>query len=174
MSKRVEKLDSIIDPKVPSSLIQARDELGSIISDLEKMKVQLESTDSPSRQPNTKQKQSMETAIVELLKHTKILKGHIDNTIRSGEARDGVSDTGSEGSVSDSPMNVQDPLKRDEIGKLLLLVSKAYQTRQITKQQRGVIKNRICRRSGYLRMILEQDDMNVVIAALAAVGEESS
>ena len=66
-----------------------------------------------------------------------------------------------------------DMLRRDEIGKLLLLVAKAFQTQQITREQRSRIKEQICNRAGYLRMVLEQQDMRVVIAALVAIGENA-
>lgn len=41
MSRRVEKLDSIIDPKNPASLLVARDELSNIIHDLETLLLML-------------------------------------------------------------------------------------------------------------------------------------
>jgi hypothetical protein len=80
--------------------------------------------------------------------------------------------TDSAASIESVTADMQSPLRREEIGKLLLLISRAYSTRQIDHQQRRLIKSHVCRRAGYLRILLLQTDMSVVMAALSAIGKE--
>jgi hypothetical protein len=65
-------------------------------------------------------------------------------------------------------------LKRDEIGKLLMLLSRAYTFNLVTSEQRRTIKGLICRRAGYLRLILHQEDIGVQLAALTTIGYNAS
>lgn len=197
MTRRVTKLDSIIDPRDPRTLLTAKDELDSIVADLGAMIVK-----SGSDHP-------MVNEISDLLRHSRMLQGHIERAIAGTIARGvdltpssttGVTSTQTntsnqrplepepeteedleesedededegEDEDEDNERYVNPPdLRREEIGKLLLLVARAYQTKHINNDQRALIKGHICRKAGYLRVILEQTDMNVVMGALSAIG----
>ena len=61
-------------------------------------------------------------------------------------------------------------LERDEVAKLLLLSAKAFTMKRITRKQKDHLKDQICLRLGYLRIILEQTtNLDVTIGALIAV-----
>ena len=84
---------------------------------------------------------------------------------------DADNNNNNENEDSDTERYINPPdLRREEIGKLLLLVARAYQTKHIDSNQRALIKGHICRKAGYLRVILEQTDMSVVMGALSAIG----
>jgi hypothetical protein len=63
----------------------------------------------------------------------------------------------------------QSPLQREEIAKLLLLTAKSFQLNRINQKQKGQIKEQICRQQAYLRLILQQDDILMLLGALTAV-----
>ena len=62
------------------------------------------------------------------------------------------------------------PLAREEIAKLLLLVSRAHGIGQLTDQQKSNLKMEVCLRKSYLRTILKQQDITQIMAALAEAG----
>lgn len=68
-------------------------------------------------------------------------------------------------------LDMQSPLRRDEVGKLLLLIARAHSTQQISTSQRSLIKGHVCRRAGYLRILLAQENIHVVMSALASIGQ---
>ncbi len=71
-------------------------------------------------------------------------------------------------------MNYDDSvLQREEIAKLLLLTIKSYELNRISVKQKGHIKDQVCRRLGYLRLVLQQEDIGLIIEALTAVGGEA-
>lgn len=100
--------------------------------------------------------------------HTNVLKGHLETSFKSYQTKKPV--------IPDETHNeiYMEPLRREEIGKLLLLVSKAFETQQISRDQKSKIKNQICNRAGYLRLILEQEDMRIIMAALVTIGDSAS
>jgi hypothetical protein len=66
--------------------------------------------------------------------------------------------------------NENEPLlNREEVGKLLLLTSKALELKIISDEQKGFIKDQICMRAGILRVILKYEDLSVVMGALAMI-----
>lgn len=118
-----------------------------------------------------------------------MLKGHIDGAIGGGSNEENLNnnnnndddddddeedDEDADDAVDLEDINPFNELSREEIGKLLLLVAKAYETKQINFQQRRVIKGHICRQAGYLRIILNQTDMSVIMRALSAIGEDTN
>jgi hypothetical protein len=93
-----------------------------------------------------------------------------DDDDDEAEDNSNTNSTVSEAAVTD----MQSPLRRDEVGKLLLLVARAFSTQHISQPQRTLIKSHVCRRAGYLRILLAQSDMTVVMNALGAIGKEAS
>ncbi len=70
------------------------------------------------------------------------------------------------------PLSSQEPeLNREEVAKLLLLVSRAFSINQISNEQRNLIKDQICLRKGYLRNILRENDIAKVMGALSQIGK---
>ena len=66
--------------------------------------------------------------------------------------------------------NARIPLNREEIAKLLLYTAKAYQLKRINGAQKNRIKDLICQRAGYVRIVLQQTDLNVLFEALSIIG----
>jgi hypothetical protein len=64
---------------------------------------------------------------------------------------------------------VDSELRREEIGKLLMLVAKAKSLNYVTFAQYESIKDSICRREAFLRPLLEVEDMNVVMNSLKSI-----
>lgn len=62
------------------------------------------------------------------------------------------------------------PLAREEIAKLLLLVSRAHGIGQLTDLQKSNLKMEVCLRKSYLRNVLKQQDINHIMTALAEAG----
>lgn len=65
------------------------------------------------------------------------------------------------------------PLAREEVAKLLLLVSRAHGIGQLTDEQKSHLKMEVCRRNGSLRNILRQQDITQIMAALAHAGNSN-
>lgn len=63
-------------------------------------------------------------------------------------------------------------LTRDEVAKLLLAVQKAFQLGKISAKQKSHLKDQICSRSSYLRLIVQQDDIHLLIGALKSISGE--
>lgn len=78
-------------------------------------------------------------------------------------------DDDDEDSDEDSDIdNNATPLSRDDVAKLLLLVSKAYSIQTITATQRSKIKDEIILQKGYLRpLLLQNNKIPDVLAILA-------
>lgn len=64
------------------------------------------------------------------------------------------------------------PLAREEIAKLLLLVSRARGIGQLSDSQKSSLKLQVCARKSHLRDILRQQDITHIMAALRAAGGE--
>lgn len=153
MVKRVEKIDLTIDPRQPESLRKAERDLGHIISDLEK----LQSTGLPGIDVRGSSEiyGELSADIRDLLLQTKQLKQQISQTLPDQ-------------SIEDSEETI-DLLGREEIAKLLLVVSRAFSIQRISAEQRSFIKDEICRKKGYLRAVLEADDIFTVMNTLASI-----
>ena len=65
------------------------------------------------------------------------------------------------------------PLAREEVAKLLLLVSRAHGIGQLTDEQKSQLKMDICRRKGALRNILRQQDITQIMTVLAQAGSSN-
>jgi hypothetical protein len=62
------------------------------------------------------------------------------------------------------------PLAREEVAKLLLLVSRAHGIGQLSDDQKSNLKMEVCLRKSYLRNILRQKDITQIMKALAQAG----
>lgn len=130
------------------SIRSAKFQLDTIVSDLQRLKEETSKLDTSS----------IHLPYVEsLLKQTELLADHLKQIL-------GVKEQG-----EDAP-DLKTLLSREEIAKLLLLVSKAYSVGGITLVQKQNIKDQICAKLGYLRLVLQQKDMKLVFGALAAIG----
>jgi hypothetical protein len=84
---------------------------------------------------------------------------------REAAAKDSSQDT--------TEIGEESPLAREEIAKLLLLVSRAHGIGQLTDSQKSNLKMEVCLRKSYLRHILRQQDINQIMSALAEAGGEN-
>lgn len=155
VTNKMSTLDLAIDPSNPDSLSKAKAQLDEIIGDLE------EFLEDDLLNDNSEKSKALLADVTELLDQTRVLQGHIAKQISSN-----VSNAFSSTSSDDSS---ESELKRDEIAKLLLLVSRAFGIQQISLEQRGFLKNEIVNRKGYLRSVVQQEDIGKVLAMLAAI-----
>lgn len=65
--------------------------------------------------------------------------------------------------------NEADPLSREEIGKLLVLTSRAYKSQIISPNQRAFLKTQIIARHGMLRVVLQFPSLESIMAALKTI-----
>ena len=65
--------------------------------------------------------------------------------------------------------NEEKMLSREEIGKMLVLTSRAYKTQIITPNQRAFLKNQIIARYGMLRVVLQFPTLESIMAALKTI-----
>ena len=66
-------------------------------------------------------------------------------------------------------MNEDAPLTREEIGQLLILVSRALSLNIISQAQRGFLKNQIIGQHGMLRVILQFPTVDQIMGALKTI-----
>ena len=163
ITTKMGSLDLAIDPTLPDSLVRAEEQLGDIMQDLESfVKENLLDEDSD-------QAKALLGDVNVLLTQTKILQDHISRQIKAQQSSKtiSVSNSGDDGNNS----NAEADLKRDEIAKLLLLVSRAFGIKQITPEQRNFLKSEIVNRKGYLRKVVQQEDIGQVLAMLSAISK---
>ena len=119
------------------------------------------------------QSPQLQGEIENMLEQTQLLYKQIDATLQRvlDENNQTASTTTSSSSSSqkNNNNNNEPPLQREEIAKLLLLSARAHSIQQITVQQWRAIKDEICKRNGYLRIILKQSDISSVMNALSTL-----
>eukprot|EP01006_Ploeotia_vitrea_P033362 TRINITY_DN65471_c1_g1_i1.p1 TRINITY_DN65471_c1_g1~~TRINITY_DN65471_c1_g1_i1.p1 ORF type:complete len:180 (+),score=3.66 TRINITY_DN65471_c1_g1_i1:42-581(+) len=151
ITKKMTQLDISVDPSNPKGLINTQNQLNEIIKDLENFAIECKNNGDSERIP------SLNKDIQELLSQTHTLYGHISKQVK---AMDRYEDE--EESYDELELN------REEIVKLFLLTSKAYKNKQIDEKQKGFIKDRIIHRDGYLRKIMQQEELGVPTLATFA------
>lgn len=153
--------DLVIDPGNPESLVKAKEQLDEIILELEGF---LKSGDL---EDNSEKSKALLGDVSDLLSQTRVLHGHISKQTNKYSAS---VPTGSTQSIPDVGDN---PLRRDEIAKLLLLVARAYSIKQISLPQRSFLKSEIVNRKGYLRDVVQQEDIGKVLEMLAEIADQN-
>jgi len=155
MAQRVESIDLILDPRNPQSLKQADNDLGKVIEELE----QLQSIGQRGTPVGPDDVYGPLTGdISELLQQTRLLRDQIKKSIPSTLLYE---------SNKRDDKEPEPPLTREEIAKLLLVVSRAFSIALITIEQRSFIKDEICKRKVYLRGVLQSEDIFAVMKSLA-------
>ena len=162
VAQRVSSLDLLIDPRNPKSLIQAKDTLQSIVNELQLI--------SSIRNKNDLSQSEMIvlSEIDELLNHTNMLKEQIDSTIAENRIIYETINSSTAENVAQEIVT-EELLNQEDIRKLLLLVAKAQSLNILTTTQKGLIKDQICRRANFLKMVLVED-LTVTLSALKEVG----
>lgn len=121
-----------------------------------------------------------------LLQQTMILRDHLDRAIAIQPSvaaasipapRATQTSSSSSSSIENQILNDNEPLTREEMARLFLFTARAWKVKMVSDRQRGFIKDVIVRREGYLRVILNFNDISTILGALVAVGgsdEEAS
>ena len=65
--------------------------------------------------------------------------------------------------------NESEPLSREEIGKLLILTSRAYTLKILSPNQRSFLKTQIVARHGMLRVVLQFPTLESIMSALKTI-----
>lgn len=179
MAERVEQLDFTIDLNNPASLLHTQDVLANIISDLQKLQsAEVSLPDlGGARRP-------LRDEIDELLEQTVFLHRQLtssimkavtmssqDETAQESAGVENVEDEEGEDDVEEeAPMSYStDPrseLRRDEIARLLLLVSRAFAYKQLTEEEKTLIKLEIIQKKSYLRQAMASESINEVMTAI--------
>ena len=182
MAKRVESLSGLIDPSRPETLLNAQATLNAVISDLESMVLVGDRMESePGAGPS-----NLITEIRALLEQTRGLKTHIDKAIViQGGLSDDAEAAAQQETTDEEPQGERDtvrefvtsqgdvPLDRQEIAKLLLLISRAEKGGVLSKKQKDFLKTQVVARVGMLRVILQLSGIEMIMQALKAIsGEE--
>ena len=189
-------LDLSIDPTDPSSLVKAKVQLDDIIGDLEFF-VQdslLQDTSEKSHaslgdvtellsqtrvlRGHIAKQTSSQAPTGDAPRTASATTSTSTNSNTSSPARTAAasavikpSPPTANGNANGNGDDTGEPLRRDEVAKLLLLVSRAYGIKQITASQRGFLKSEIVRRSSALRKVVLQDDIGRVLTMLADLAE---
>jgi len=184
VAERVESLSGIIDPNVPSSLTYAKSILDSIVDDLSKMGQIGKNIDEEN---SDGQQSGLVQEIFGLLGQSKTLLSHIEKAITiqktlgggveeqgagSQQQEDEEEEKEEDGGIDVArvvSMNEDAPLTREEIGQLLILVSRALSLNIISQAQRGFLKNQIIGQHGMLRVILQFPTVDQIMGALKTI-----
>ncbi len=165
LASRVENIDMKIDLSDPESLLKAKNSLAQVIADLEKL--QLHGTDAV----HTADLRSGQRVVAE---NRKVLNREIDSLLDQTRQlyvqleRAAIS-IQSQKTISPSKSTEPD-LSREEMAKLLLLVSRAHKSSQISIQKKAFLKSLICRQDGNLRNILKYPEIGDVLKAISNYG----
>jgi hypothetical protein len=65
--------------------------------------------------------------------------------------------------------NESEPLNREEIGKLLILTSRAYTSKILSPNQRSFLKTQIVAQHGMLRVVLQFPTLESIMSALKTI-----
>ena len=161
IAERVGRLDLLIDPSNPNSLREAQQTLNSIVSELQ-------SISSVRNRDLSHNERLVIDEIDELLNHTIVLKQQIDSTISENQDLYNTINRHSSSNTDASDEPIDQPLNQEEIRKLLLLVSQAQSMNILTVNQKSLIKDQICRRQSFLRLILV-DDITVILSSMKEI-----
>jgi hypothetical protein len=144
MAQRVADLDKSIDPRNLESIITAKNNLAQIIGDLEKLQCNkldaVETTELHSGQVEAKaHRKALNREIDSLLEQTQALYKQLNVIIQSRVAQMALEQSAPSSAKAPSPSegNEEEPLSREELSKLLLLVSKASQNDYISNEQKA-------------------------------------
>lgn len=183
MAQRVESLSGLIDPRRPATLLHAQTTLNEVVNDLEAMVIV---GDRMEAEPGAGQSDLIRE-IRSLLEQTRGLKLHIDKAVgiqaglsgegggsQSQEEPEVESEEASESDVREFVNSQGDvPLDRQEIAKLLLLISRAHKGGVLSQKQKDFLKTQVVARVGMLRVILQLSGIEMIMSALKAIsGEE--
>ena len=164
ITTKMGSLDLAIDPTQPDSLIRAEAQLGDIMNDLECF------VNENLLDEDSEQAKALLGDVNVLLTQTKILQEHISRQIKSQQSSKSISISSNDFGNNNRNSEEED-LKRDEIAKLLLLVSRAFGIKQISPEQRNFLKTEIVSKKGYLRKVVQQEDIGQVLAMLSAISK---
>jgi hypothetical protein len=149
ITEKMTKLDISVDPSNPNAINNTKIKLEEIIRDLEEFARDCAESGDAEKLP------SLNGDISDLLQQVRTLHGHISKQAKAMDRYEG------EGESYD-----EEELGREEIAKLLLLTSKAFRAGQISTEQRAFIKDKVIAREGYMRKILQQQELGTVVNAL--------
>ena len=168
VAQRVGTLDLLIDPTNPNSLTEARETLQSIVDELQEI---ARARDHSNLSANDR---IVVSEIDELLNHTLLLKEQIDNSISENqvlyETINNHSTATRAASTTTAPdASVEEPLSQEEIRQLLFLVSQAHNLNILTASQKGLIKDQICKRTSFMRLMLNVDDVTITLSSMKEI-----
>ena len=179
MAQRVESLSGLIDPTKPSTLLHAQSTLSAVITDLEAMTLV---GDRMEAEPGAGES-NLITEIRSLLDQTRGLKLHIDKAIgmQAGAGGGAAPEEAAEEPVGESDSQVREfvnsqgeqPLARQEIAKLLLLISRAHKSGVLSQKQKDFLKTQVVARVGMLRVILQLNGIEMIMSALKAISGDA-
>ena len=144
IAMKMTDLNIAVDPSNPNGLRNTEFKLKEIIDDLTKFKQESQSNGDCKAIP------TLSNDIEELLSQTTVLYGYISKQLKAMNRYDNEEESFDELE-----------LDRNEIAKLLILTSKLYNTKQIDLKQKGYIKDKIIRKEGYLRKMLQQEELGL-------------
>lgn len=167
VAQRVGTLDLLIDPTNPNSLTEARETLQSIVDELQEIAI---ARDHSNLSANDS---IIVSEIDELLNHTLLLKEQIDNSISENqvlyETINNHSTSTRAASTTAPDESVEEPLSQEEIRQLLFLVSQAHNLNILTASQKGLIKDQICKRTSFMRLMLNVDDVTITLSSMKEI-----
>ena len=169
VAQRVGALDILIDPTNPDSLTEARETLQSIVDELQEIAI---ARDHSNLSTNDR---IVVSEIDELLNHTLLLKEQIDNSISENQVlyetiNNHSTATRAAASTTTAPdASIEEPLSQEEIRQLLFLVSQAHNLNILTASQKGLIKDQICKRTSFMRLMLNVDDVTITLSSMKEI-----
>jgi hypothetical protein len=197
VAERVESLSGIIDPAVPESLTYAQEVLVQIVKDLTTMAVAGQRLDEQT--PGSESTlvgeifgllEQSKTLLGHIHRAVEIQSTLGTGTVPSRGPEDNdesESESESEGDSDESSdeddnnanedkrvdqlvaQNEAEQLNREEIGKLLVLTSRAYKSQIVSPNQRAFLKTQIIARHGMLRVVLQFPTLESIMAALKTI-----
>jgi hypothetical protein len=169
VAQRVGTLDLLIDPTNPNSLTEARETLQSIVDELQEI---ARARDHSNLSANDR---IVVSEIDELLNHTLLLKEQIDNSISENQVlyetinNHSTSARAASTTAAAPDASVEEPLSQEEIRQLLFLVSQAHNLNILTASQKGLIKDQICKRTSFMRLMLNVDDVTITLSSMKEI-----
>ena len=162
VASRIESIHLKIDAKKTETIDVAISELGLVIKDLEELQryqavLPGGASKDDARRVQEDVRKSIGNEISELLNQSKGLQQQLQN----------ISNRINGNNRTPTVQEEERLLGREELAKLLLLVSKAYSIQIIKPAQRNLLKEEIILRKPYLRsLLLAKNDIKEVLAAL--------
>lgn len=129
------------------------------------------------REDAREHRKALNREIEELLRQTQLLYAQLERTLQMKKNQNAQN-------ISATSDSEEPELSREEVAKLLLLISRAYSIQHITSAQRRLvqphrmiqlnnmqnfrkIKDDVCQRKGYLRKLVREQDIGKVLQNLA-------